>query len=256
MISMGGGRGVWTSSSGSSSPPLCIPETVALEREPATLLWNRCRETTTTAENPNPRAHLIDDVILQVRVRLSQLPWLSRRTGLVSHFLSVFPERFGPGELDCSEPSDGCGCRLVTDSVFPSEPLTGVQRGRWATDRPRPLIGCCVVRTSITARLPFYDVLRLQVCPDALKLNHFLPRGATDNSLTPDQYRGPRRCFLPFPEPKKQSISTLERECDTQSAEQGTRPSWGGLRSVVRTRHQPGRSLGRSNSSTVWPGGG
>lgn len=61
--------------------------------------------------------------------------------------------------------------------------------------------------------------------------------------------------FLPFPEPKKQSISTLERECDTQSVELGTSPSCGGLRSVVRTKHQPGRSLGRSNSSTVWPGG-
>lgn len=61
-------------------------------------------------------------------------------------------------------------------------------------------------------------------------------------------------CFLPFPEPKKQSISTLEREWDTQSVELGTSPSCGGLRSVVRTRHQPGRSLGRSNSSTVWPG--
>lgn len=61
--------------------------------------------------------------------------------------------------------------------------------------------------------------------------------------------------LLPLPAPKKQSISTLEREWDTQRAELGTRPSWGGLRSVVRTRHQPGRSLGRSNSSTVWPGG-
>lgn len=61
--------------------------------------------------------------------------------------------------------------------------------------------------------------------------------------------------FLPFPELKKQSISTLEREWDTQSTELGTSPSCGGLRSVVRTRHQPGRSLGRSNSSTVWPVG-
>lgn len=59
--------------------------------------------------------------------------------------------------------------------------------------------------------------------------------------------------FLPFPELKKQSISTLEREWDTQSTELGTSPSCGGVRSVVRTRHQPGRSLGRSNSSTVWP---
>ena len=64
----------------------------------------------------------------------------------------------------------------------------------------------------------------------------------------------PGLLFLPFPEPKKQSISTLEREWDTQSVELGTSPSCGGLRSVVRTRHQPGRSLGRSNSSTVWPG--
>lgn len=61
--------------------------------------------------------------------------------------------------------------------------------------------------------------------------------------------------LLPLPVPKKQSISTLEREWDTQRAELGTRPSCGGLRSVVRTRHHPGRSLGRSNSSTVWPGG-
>lgn len=59
--------------------------------------------------------------------------------------------------------------------------------------------------------------------------------------------------FLPFPELKKQSISTLEREWDTQSTELGTSPSCGGVRSVVRTRHQPGRSLGRSSSSTVWP---
>lgn len=56
---------------------------------------------------------------------LTELPWLRRRTGLVSHFLRVFPERLGPGELDCSELRDGCGWRLATDSVFPSEPLTG-----------------------------------------------------------------------------------------------------------------------------------
>lgn len=62
---------------------------------------------------------------------------------------------------------------------------------------------------------------------------------------------GFRLFLLPFPEPKKQSISTLEREWDTQSVELGTSPSCGGLRSVVRTRHQPGRSLGLSNSSTV-----
>lgn len=40
---------------------------------------------------------------------LTELPWLRRRTGLVSHFLRVFPERLGPGELDCSELRDGCG---------------------------------------------------------------------------------------------------------------------------------------------------
>lgn len=55
----------------------------------------------------------------------TELPWLRRRTGLVSHFLSVFPERLGPGELDCREPREGCGCRLATDSVLPSEPPTG-----------------------------------------------------------------------------------------------------------------------------------
>lgn len=58
---------------------------------------------------------------------------------------------------------------------------------------------------------------------------------------------------LPFPVGKKHSISTLLREWEIQRAELGTRPSWGGLRSVVRTRHQPGRSLGLSSSSTVWP---
>lgn len=38
-----------------------------------------------------------------------------------------------------------------------------------------------------------------------------------------------------------------------QSVVLGTRPSWGGLLSVVRTKHHPGRSLGLSNSSTVCP---
>lgn len=60
-------------------------------------------------------------------------------------------------------------------------------------------------------------------------------------------------CCLPFPEGKKQSISTLLRECEMQRALLGTRPSWGGLRSVVRTKHQPGLSLGLSSSSTVCP---
>ncbi|KAL0600278.1 hypothetical protein AAY473_030155 [Plecturocebus cupreus] len=55
------------------------------------------------------------------------------------------------------------------------------------------------------------------------------------------------------PQGKKQSISTLLRECEMHRALLGTRPSSGGLRSVVRTRHQPGRSLGRSSSSTVCP---
>lgn len=59
--------------------------------------------------------------------------------------------------------------------------------------------------------------------------------------------------ILPFPDGKKQSISMLLRECEMQRALLGTRPSWGGLLSVVRTRHQPGRSLGLSRSSTVWP---
>ena len=58
---------------------------------------------------------------------------------------------------------------------------------------------------------------------------------------------------LPFTRGKKQSISTLLREWEMHRALLGTRPSWGGLRSVVRTRHQPGRSLGRSSSSTVCP---
>lgn len=69
----------------------------------------------------------------------------------------------------------------------------------------------------------------------------------------PELTRTSGSSFLPFPEVKKQSISTLEREWDTQSTELGTSPSCGGVRSVVRTRHQPGRSLGRSSSSTVWP---
>lgn len=34
---------------------------------------------------------------------LTLLPWLRRRTGLVSHFLRVLPGRFGPGELDWME---------------------------------------------------------------------------------------------------------------------------------------------------------
>lgn len=38
MISMGGGRGVWASSSCSSSPPLCIPDGV-LESNVPSLLW-------------------------------------------------------------------------------------------------------------------------------------------------------------------------------------------------------------------------
>lgn len=85
------------------------------------------------------------------------------------------------------------------------------------------------------------------------------PEQSTSNRSSPHceaGHKGPvwTRGVLPLPELKKQSISTLERECDTHSAELGTRPSCGGLRSVVRTRHQPGRSLGRSNSSTVWPG--
>jgi hypothetical protein len=62
----------------------------------------------------------------------------------------------------------------------------------------------------------------------------------------------PPQLSLPF-KGKKQSISTLLRECEMHRALLGTRPSCGGLRSVVRTRHQPGLSLGRSSSSTVWP---
>lgn len=58
---------------------------------------------------------------------------------------------------------------------------------------------------------------------------------------------------LPFTKGKKQSISTLLRECEMHRALLGTRPSCGGFRSVVRTRHQPGLSLGRSSSSTVCP---
>lgn len=60
-------------------------------------------------------------------------------------------------------------------------------------------------------------------------------------------------CSSPFPGGKKQSMSTLLREWDTDRVLLGTRPSWGGECSVVRTRHQPGRSPDLSNSSTVWP---
>ncbi len=49
------------------------------------------------------------------------------------------------------------------------------------------------------------------------------------------------------------SISMLLREWAMQSIELGTRPSWAGERSVVRTRHQSGLSWGLSTSSTVWP---
>lgn len=49
---------------------------------------------------------------------LSAFPLFSRRTGLVSHFFSVFVERFGPGEL-WIELRDDWGCKLATDSDFP-----------------------------------------------------------------------------------------------------------------------------------------
>lgn len=50
----------------------------------------------------------------------SALPELSRRTGLVSHFLSVFPGRLGPGELWGPRVWLEPGCRaslLDTDKV-------------------------------------------------------------------------------------------------------------------------------------------
>ena len=48
-------------------------------------------------------------------------------------------------------------------------------------------------------------------------------------------------------------MSTLLREWETERVALGTRPSSGGERSVVRTRHHPGRSPDLSSSSTVWP---
>lgn len=48
----------------------------------------------------------------------SAFPLLSRRTGLVSHFLRVFVERLGPGEL-WREFREGWVCRLATDSDLP-----------------------------------------------------------------------------------------------------------------------------------------
>lgn len=61
----------------------------------------------------------------------SALPLLSRRTGLVSHFRSVFPGRLGPGELWA--PSM-CGCREATDagglaSLLDTESESGGVRG-------------------------------------------------------------------------------------------------------------------------------
>lgn len=54
----------------------------------------------------------------------SALPELSRRTGLVSHFLNVFPGRFGPGELWGPRVWLEPGCRvslLDTDKVSKGE---------------------------------------------------------------------------------------------------------------------------------------
>lgn len=48
----------------------------------------------------------------------SAFPLLSRRTGLVSHFLRVLVERLGPGEL-WMEFREGWACRLATDSDLP-----------------------------------------------------------------------------------------------------------------------------------------
>lgn len=55
MISMGGGRGVWASSSCSSSPPLCIPEDVFERRFPSLLrtLWRRRRHNSQLVRNEN-----------------------------------------------------------------------------------------------------------------------------------------------------------------------------------------------------------
>lgn len=68
----------------------------------------------------------------------------------------------------------------------------------------------------------------------------------------PTQSAENRKAILPL-WLKIPSISILLREWAMQSMELGTRPSWAGERSVVRTRHQSGLSWGRSNSSTVWP---
>lgn len=87
---------------------------------------------------------------------------------------------------------------------------------------------------------------RLQEQPKQLCTN-MIQKGKTQTILAQPG------CCLPFPEGKKQSISTLLREWEMQRALLGTRPSWGGLRSVVRTKHQPGLSLGLSSSSTVCP---
>jgi hypothetical protein len=48
----------------------------------------------------------------------SAFPLLSRRTGLVSHFLRVLVERLGPGELWMEFREDWV-CRLATDSDLP-----------------------------------------------------------------------------------------------------------------------------------------
>lgn len=59
---------------------------------------------------------------------LSPLPWLRRRTGLVSHFFNVFPvvpERLGPGEPVGKEVTDVCGCSDAEDSDLTSEVPTG-----------------------------------------------------------------------------------------------------------------------------------
>lgn len=59
---------------------------------------------------------------------LSPLPWLRRRTGLVSHFFNVFPvvpERLGPGEPVGKDVTDVWGCSDAEDSDLTSELPTG-----------------------------------------------------------------------------------------------------------------------------------
>lgn len=109
----------------------------------------------------------------------------------------------------------------------------------------------CFLTAVFDSETAVFDSGISQNSPGILQV--FMHQAYSCKKENPELSRTSGLSFLPFPEVKKQSISTLEREWDTQSTELGTSPSCGGVRSVVRTRHQPGRSLGRSSSSTVWP---